>query len=86
MPTEPPGRTPARRDVLFMPRRQSRLPHRKAPTVARKPTAEPAATPQPTESKKPGTRPRPDRANSQPPTPKRASRPAPRRQPPRKGT
>ena len=43
-------------------------------------------TPQPTGSKKPGTPPRPDRANSQPPTPKRASRPAPRRQPPRKGT
>jgi len=40
----------------------------------------------PSESNKPGSPSRPDRANSQPPTPKRASRPAPRRQPPPKGT
>ncbi len=44
------------------------------------------STRQPSESNKPGTPSRPDRTNSQPPTPKRASRPAPRRQPPRKGT
>ena len=39
-----------------------------------------------TGTKRPGTPPRPDKANSQPPTPKRATRPAARRQPPRKGT
>ncbi|MGN6868463.1 MAG: hypothetical protein ACTHMY_08675 [Solirubrobacteraceae bacterium] len=43
-------------------------------------------TPPPAGTNKPAARPRPDRANSQPPSPKRASRPAPRRQLPRKGT
>jgi hypothetical protein len=44
------------------------------------------STRQASKSNKPGVPARPDRADSQPPSPKRASRQAPRRQPPRKGT
>ena len=66
------------------PGRASRTAKRRRPCASQRPNRQRPA--QPTESNKPGTPPRPDRANSQPPTPKRASRPAPRRQPPRKGT
>lgn len=95
------GQAPTRRGSETDRTRQSNASSKQRPVHASPPIAPRAAqtadgraqdtgrtgrTPQPTGTNRPGTPPRPDRANSQPPAPKRASRPAPRRQPPRKGT
>jgi hypothetical protein len=95
------GQAPTRRRSDADRAAQSNAGSRERPVHAAPPSAPPAPqtaygrvqgtgrtgrTPQPAGTNNPDAPPRPDHANSQPPAPKRTSRPAARRQPPRKGT